>query len=50
MANAKLLSQVFTFFYFLGLSIFYLNILFVFFNKEDLLAFQEIILLMNSFY
>jgi hypothetical protein len=50
MANAKLLSQVFTFFYFLSISIFYLNMLFVFFNKKFLLAIQESILLMNSSY
>jgi hypothetical protein len=50
MANAKLFSQVFTFFYFLSISIFYFNMLFVFFNKEFLLAVQEFILLMNGTY
>jgi hypothetical protein len=50
MAHAKLLSQIFTFFNFLSISIFYFNILFVFFNKELLLAIQEFILLMNDTY
>jgi hypothetical protein len=44
MANAKLLSQVFIFLYFLSISIFTLTCL----NKEFLLAIQEFILLMNS--
>jgi hypothetical protein len=39
MTNAKLLSQVFTIFYFLNISILQLNMFFVFFNKEALLAF-----------
>jgi hypothetical protein len=43
MTNAKLLSQVFTFFYLLSLSILYFNILLVFFNKKFLLAIQEFI-------
>jgi hypothetical protein len=34
MANAKLLSQIFILFYLLSISIFYLNMLFVFLNKE----------------
>jgi hypothetical protein len=50
MANAKLLSQIFIFLYFLSISIFYFNMLFVFLNKEFLLAIQEFILLMNSNY
>jgi hypothetical protein len=50
MANAKLFSQVFTFFYLLSISIFNFNMLFVFLNKEFLLAVQEFILLMNSTY
>jgi hypothetical protein len=50
MANAKFFSQVFTFLYFLSISIFHLNMFFVLFNKEFLLAIQEFILLMNSSY
>jgi hypothetical protein len=50
MADAKLLSQVFIFLYFLSISILYLNMLLIFFNKEFLLAIQEFILLMNSTY
>ena len=50
MANAKLTSQFFTFFYLLSISIFNLNMLLVFLNKEVLLAIQEFILLMNSTY
>jgi hypothetical protein len=50
MANAKLFSQVFTFFYLLSISIFNFNMRFVFLNKEFLLAIQEFILLMNSTY
>jgi hypothetical protein len=34
MANAKLTSQIFTFFYLLSISIFNLNMLLVFLNKE----------------
>jgi hypothetical protein len=48
MANAKLTSQFFTFFYFLSINIFNLNMLLVFLNKEVLLAIQKFILLMNS--
>jgi hypothetical protein len=48
MANAKLTSQFFTFFYLLSISIFNLNMLLVLLNKEVLLAIQEFILLMNS--
>jgi hypothetical protein len=36
MANAKLLSQIFMLFYFLSISIFNLNMLLVFLNKEVL--------------
>jgi hypothetical protein len=50
MANAKLFSQVFTFFYLLSISIFNFNMPFVFLNKEFLLAIQEFMLLMNSTY
>jgi hypothetical protein len=50
MANAKLSSQVYTFFYLLSISILYFNMLFVFLNKEFLLAIQEFIILMNSSY
>jgi hypothetical protein len=50
MANAKLLSQIFIFFNFLSISIFNFNMLFVFLDKEFLLAIQEFILLMNSTY
>jgi hypothetical protein len=50
MANAKLSSQVFTFFYLLSISILYLNMLFIFLNKDFLLAIQEFILLMNITY
>jgi hypothetical protein len=50
MGNAKLFSQVFTFFYLLSISILYLNMPFVFLNEEFLLAIQEFILLMNSTY
>jgi hypothetical protein len=50
MANAKLFSQVFTFLYLLSISIFYFNMLLIFFNKEFLLAIQEFILLMNGSY
>jgi hypothetical protein len=50
MAYAKLTSQFFTFFYLLSISILYLNMLFVFLNKEFLLAIQEFILLMNGSY
>jgi hypothetical protein len=50
MANAKLLSQIFTFFNFLSISIFNFNMLFVFLNKKFILAIQEFILLMNSTY
>jgi hypothetical protein len=50
MANAKLLSQIFTFFDFLSISIFNFNMLFVFLNKKFLLDIQEFILLMNSTY
>jgi hypothetical protein len=50
MAHAKLLSQIFTFFNFLGISIFYFNMLFIFLNKEFILAIQKFILLMNSSY
>jgi hypothetical protein len=50
MANAKLTSQFFTFFYLLCIHIFYLNMLFIFLNKVVLLAIQEFILLMNSTY
>jgi hypothetical protein len=50
MANAKLFSQVFTFLYFLSISIFYFNMFFIFFNKEFLLVVQEFILLMNGSY
>jgi hypothetical protein len=38
MANAKLLSQIFIFLYFLSISILHLNMLFIFLNKEFLLA------------
>jgi hypothetical protein len=48
MANAKLTSQFFTFLYLLSISIFYLNMLLIFLNKEVLLAIQKFILLMNS--
>jgi hypothetical protein len=48
MANAKLTSQFFTFFYLLSISIFNLNMLLVLLNKEVLLAIQEFIFLMNS--
>jgi hypothetical protein len=48
MANAKLTSQFFTFFYLLSISIFNLNLLLVFLNKEVLLAIQKFILLMNN--
>jgi hypothetical protein len=50
MAYAKLISQIFTFLYFLSISILHFNMLFVFLNKELLLAIQEFILLMNSTY
>jgi hypothetical protein len=50
MVKAKLLSQVFIFLYFLSISIFHLNMLFVILNKEFLLAIQEFIFLMNSTY
>jgi hypothetical protein len=50
MANAKLLSQVFIFLYFLSISIFYFNMLFIFLNKKFLLPIQEFILLMNGSY
>jgi hypothetical protein len=50
MANAKLFSQVFTFFYLLSISIFHLNMLFNFLNKELFLDIQEFILLMNNTY
>jgi hypothetical protein len=50
MTNAKFLSQVFIFLYFLSISIFYFNMFFVFFNKEFLLAIQKFIFLMNSSY
>jgi hypothetical protein len=50
MTNAKLLRQVFTFFYFLSISIFQLDNFFIFFNEEVLLAFQEIIFLVNGLY
>jgi hypothetical protein len=50
MANVKLFSQVFTFLYFLSISIFHFNMFFIFFNKEFLLAVQEFILLMNGSY
>jgi hypothetical protein len=45
MTNAKLLRKVFTFFYFLSISIFHF---FIFFNEQVLLTFQEIILLVNG--
>jgi hypothetical protein len=48
MANAKLFRQVFIFLYFLSISIFNFNMLFVFLNKEFLLAIKELILLMNG--
>jgi hypothetical protein len=50
MANAKLLSQIFIFLYFLSISILHLNMLFIFLNKEFLLAIQKFILLMNNTY
>jgi hypothetical protein len=50
MANPKLLSKIFIFLYFLSISILHLNMLFIFLNKEFLLAIQEFILLMNSTY
>jgi hypothetical protein len=50
MANPKLIRQIFTFFYFLSIGIFYLNMLLIFLNKEFLLAIQEFILLMNGTY
>jgi hypothetical protein len=50
MANAKLFSQIFTFFNFLSISIFNFNMLFVFLNKKFFLAIQEFILLINSSY
>jgi hypothetical protein len=50
MTNAKLISQFFTFLYFLSISIFHLNMLFVFLNKEFLLVIQEFILPMNNTY
>jgi hypothetical protein len=50
MASAKLFKQVFIFLYFLSISIFNFNMLFVFLNKEFLLAIQEFILLMNGTY
>jgi hypothetical protein len=50
MANAKLLSLIFIFLYFLSISILHLNMRFIFLNKELLLAIQEFILLMNSTY
>jgi hypothetical protein len=50
MANAKLISQFFTFFYLLSIGIFNFNMLLIFLNKEFLLAVQEFILLMNSSY
>jgi hypothetical protein len=42
--------QVFTFFYFKIISIFQLNKFFIFLNEQVLLAFQDIILLVNGFY
>jgi hypothetical protein len=50
MANAKLISLFFTFFYLLSIGIFNFNMLLIFLNKEFLLAIQEFILLMNSSY
>jgi hypothetical protein len=50
MANAKLFRQVFILLYFLSISIFNFNMLFVFLNKEFLLAIQEFILLINGIY
>jgi hypothetical protein len=50
MSNVKLLSQFSTVFNFLSISIFNFNMLFVFLNKEFLLAIKEFILLMNSTY
>jgi hypothetical protein len=50
MENAKLFSQVFTFLYFLRISIFHFNMFFIFFNKEFLLVVQEFIFLMNGSY
>jgi hypothetical protein len=50
MANAKLLRQIFTFLNFLSISIFQFNMLFIFFDKEFLLAIQEFILRMNGTY
>jgi hypothetical protein len=45
-----LLRQVFTFFYFKSIGIFELNKFLIFFNEQVLLAFQDIILLVNGFY
>jgi hypothetical protein len=42
------LSQVFTFFYFLSISIFHFDMFFIFFNNKVFLAFQEIIPLING--
>src|SRR5688572_11536078 len=50
MTYAELFRQVFIFLYFLSISIFQLNMLLIFLNKEFLLAIQEFILLMNSTY
>jgi hypothetical protein len=50
MTYAELFRQVFIFLYFLSISILHLNMLFIFINKEFLLAIQEFILLMNSTY
>jgi hypothetical protein len=50
MAHAKLALEIFTFFNFLSISIFYFNMLLVLFNKEFLLAIQKFILLMNGSY
>jgi hypothetical protein len=44
------LVKFFIFLYLLSIHIFYLNMFFVFFNKEFLLAIQKFILLMNSSY
>jgi hypothetical protein len=38
------------FFYFKSISIFQLNNIFIFFNEQVLLPFQDIILLVNGFY
>jgi hypothetical protein len=50
MENAKLFSQVFTFLYFLSISIFHFNMFFILFNKKFFVVVQEFILLMNGSY